>query len=64
MLLALGGCRVGLGSNAAVNADGLAAGYSSSLALFDSPETLLSEMIPVASSAGIFSAYVVAADTE
>ena len=32
MLLTLGGCCVGLGSNAAVNADGFAAGYFGSLA--------------------------------
>ena len=31
MLLALGGCRVCLGSNLAVNADGFAAGYFGSL---------------------------------
>ena len=32
MLLALGSCCVGLGSNSAVNADGFAAGYFGSLA--------------------------------
>ena len=34
MLLALGGCRVCLGSNLAVNADGFAAGYFGSLEKF------------------------------